>query len=1280
MASRQELKKPLLSYLSHKEPPDYLGNASWFGYLLFWFGFPLMKLGNSRALQLQDLPPCPASLQSEILVTRFLTIWESLKKSGKQSLILALLKLFWRDIVVSGLTAFFKGIGILSGPIFLYYFVDYASGNQRFKHEGVVLVVLLGIAKVVETFAQRHWYFRVRILGAKVSSVMMAAVYQKELALTSTGRQQYTSGEIVNLVAVDAYRLSELAFRLHWAWLVPMVLVGAFTIASVVVGLAALPALIIIIVVIVGFSPLIKSMQVAQRKFMEKQDGRLRATNEVLLGMKVIKLQAWEEKFNLFLQEMRKDELHYLRETQQKKMYATIVYWLMPTFLTCVVFITCLLIGIPLKSTMVFTVLAIFRIIQDPVRMTPDVLSSFIQAHISFMRLEKFLQEEELSEGEAFARLNATETVTSDYVVRVDSASLSWHPEDPQPTLRALDVVIKRGEKVAVCGSVGAGKTSLLLALLGDMARLSGTVHICGKLAYVSQSAWIQSVSVRDNILFGKLMDEVRYKRVVRACALEEDMKSFSHGDLTEIGERGTNLSGGQKQRIQLARAVYNDADVYLLDDPFSAVDAHTSSHLFNECVMGALKDKTVVLVTHQMEYLPFVDTILVMQDGEIRQAGTYNDLLAAGDVFEKLVTAHETALHTVVDDKERKRVEEKQTEGPEAQFHKIQKRLSREESLSDIGQTGTSPDQIVKEEELAPGKVGLKPYVSYVQISGSGLLAFVLVLSQILFSGFQLSSNVWLAQGLSNESLSSEVLIGVYCGLSLACMLAFALRSQMIVLFGLQASKSFFTKLMICVMKAPMGFFDATPSGRILNRASVDMSVIDLDIPFAISFVLGMGFDFLCIVCVVCVVTWQMVCVVIPALVVTYFAQRYNETALQQLNRINSTTKAPIVNKSAETWTGSATIRAFRESERFKRENLRLIDRDTCVYIYKFVLVEWKVLHIELCSTVMLVMSACLVILNESISGGFTGLAVTYALAFGSSLVVCVIQQSLLAIFVVSVERIRQYLNLPREAAAVIESNRPPSDWPQRGEVVLDSLKIRYRERAPLVLKGISCTFHGGHKIGVVGRTGSGKTTLISALFRLVEPASGRILIDGVDICSIGLHDLRFKLGIIPQEPVLFHGTVRTNLDPLNQYTDSDIWEALRKSRLDDVIKKLPLQLETPVSDQGENWSAGQRQLFCLGRVLLKKSQVLVLDEATASIDSATDAFLQKVIRDEFSACSVITVAHRIPTVIDSDRVLTLRDGVAVEYDSPKKLIDQRTSLFALLVAEYWAQAGLTS
>lgn len=1265
----EKLTQPLLA--AHESPPDYLTNASWIGYLLFWFVSPLLKLGNTRVLQLTDLPPCPAACRSEILLSRFLGIWEAQKKSGKPSILIAMWKCFRKDILITGFCALFKGIGVLSGPIFLYFFVDYSSGNVRFKHEGIVLVVCLSVVKIIENVAQRHWYFGTRVLGSKMQSTMMAAIYQKELALSSTARSQHTAGEIANYISVDAYRVCEFAWRMHWAWLVLVIFTGALVIAYVVVGLAVLPALVIIIVVLVGLTPLIKSMQLAQRKFMQTQDERLRATSEILQGMKVIKLQAWEEKFDVFIQEKRQLEFKYLEETQNKRNYTTIIYWLLPIVLTCVVLTTCLLINVTLTSTLVFTVLATFRIIQDPVRITPEVLASIIQAQISFARMEKFMQEEELPE-EALTSLHNGLAATSEYVVRVDNASLSWSLEEPRPTLCNLNIVVKQGEKVAVCGSVGGGKSSLLLALLGEMPKLSGSVQLCGNVAYVSQTAWIQSMTIRDNILFGKPFDEARFKKTLRACALEQDIRGFSHGDLTEIGERGTNLSGGQKQRIQLARAVYNDADIYLLDDPFSAVDAHTGSQLFHGCVMGALKDKTVVLVTHQIEFLHSVDTILVMQDGEIKQAGSYSDLLQAGDLFEKLVAAHEEALHSVVDDDEMD-VKSYEKEGPDAQFQKIQKRLSREESLSEMG----APTQLVQQEEVVAGKVGLKPYISYVQISRSQLVVIVLFLSQLIFSGAQLYSNLWLAQGLANPSISSHVLVGLYCALSLVCMLGFALRSQMIVQLGLRASKIFFTKLMTSVMKAPMGFFDATPSGRILNRASVDMSVIDLDIPFTCGSFLGTLFDVICIIVVTCIVTWQIIVVIIPVLLLTQYFQRYYTTAARELNRINSTTKAPIVNNSAETMSGCATIRAYKETERFRRRNLELIDRDASAYLYKFAALEWLVIRIELSCTLVLIIAACLVIFQSSVSGGFAGLAVTYALALGSSLVVFCIWQGFLSIFVVSVERIKQYLDLPQEAPAVIESNRPPVAWPKKGDIFLDHLQIRYRENAPLVLKGITCTFHGGQKIGVVGRTGSGKTTLISALFRLVEPAGGRIYIDDVDITSIGLHDLRFKLGIIPQEPVLFQGTVRTNLDPLNQYTDFEVWEALRKSQLAEVIEKLPLRLESSVSDQGENWSGGQRQLFCLGRVLLKQSQVLVLDEATASIDSATDALLQSVIREEFVACTVITVAHRIPTVIDSDMVLALRDGVAIEFDSPKKLMEHKVSLFAQLVAEYWAQAG---
>ncbi|KAH7302714.1 hypothetical protein KP509_23G084100 [Ceratopteris richardii] len=802
-------------------------------------------------------------------------------------------------------------------------------------------------------------------------------------------------------------------------------------------------------------------------------------------------------------------------------------------------------------------------------------------------------------------------------------------------------------------------------------------VQVSGRVAYVAQTAWIQTGSVRDNILFGLPYDETRYRDAVRACALEQDMKSFSHGDATEIGERGINMSGGQKQRIQLARAVYNDADVYLLDDPFSAVDAQTAATLFHDCIMGALGQKTVLLVTHQVEFLPSMDSILVMQDGEIRQAGTYNDLLKSGDAFLRLVQAHEEALHSVTGNGHIHTHEDEAGAGAFPNTgNTLTKRLSREEILEKANRADAST-QLVQEEEKESGDAGLKPYMDYILVAGGKLAIVGMILTQFAFSAAQLYSNVWLATEVSNVAISSSLLILVYGLVSIISVVFFFARSAIMVSLGLKASNSFFHGFTDAIMRAPMAFFDSTPSGRILNRASVDMSVLDLDIPFCFGFVLALVFDLLGIVVATAVATWEIIIVVIPALLLVQYLQRFYAAAARELSRINSTTKAPIVNSSSETISGAATIRAFDMVVTFQQKNLILIDNDASVYFHKHAALEWLIFRIELCCSAVVTVAALLVVLKANISPGFAGLAITYVLALNNCQIFLSWWQCMFAIFIVSVERIKQFMHLPAEAPMVIESNRPPSHWPSKGKMVLEGLKIRYRSNSPLVLKGISCTFEGGQKVGVVGRTGSGKTTLISAIFRLVEPYEGTVCIDGIDITRIGLHDLRFKLGIIPQEPVLFRGTVRTNLDPLNQYTDLEVWETLNKCQLGNVIRRLPLQLDSPVADQGENWSAGQRQLFCLGRVLLKRSQVLVLDEATASIDSATDALLQRLIRDEFLACTVITVAHRIPTVIDSDLVLALRDGYLVECASPKRLMEQKTSLFAQLVAEYWAQAG---
>uniref|UniRef100_A0ACD5U7C4 Uncharacterized protein n=1 Tax=Avena sativa TaxID=4498 RepID=A0ACD5U7C4_AVESA len=901
----------------------------------------------------------------------------------------------------------------------------------------------------------------------------------------------------------------------------------------------------------------------------------------------------------------------------------------------------------------------------EPMRMLPEVLSVMIQVKVSLDRIGRFLAEDEFPE-------DAVDRSVDTGVVAVHKGVFSWEPSKGSATLRDINITATRGQKIAVCGPVGAGKSSLLCATLGEIPRMSGSVAVSGSVAYVSQTSWIQSSTVRDNILFGKAMKGEEYERAVRCCALDKDMENFPHGDQTEIGQRGLNMSGGQKQRIQLARAVYSNADVYLLDDPFSAVDAHTAATLFNDCVMSALEDKTVILVTHQVEFLSKVDRILVMERGEITQEGTYEELLQSGTAFEQLVNAHKDSKTTLDSSQDHGSIPKDSTMTIQYQLPMLLPQASEAEIS-----TGNLPSvQLTEDEKRELGEAGLKPYKDYVSVSKAWFLLLLIVLAQCVFVALQCLATYWLALMVQNHRFGVAVVVGVYAVMAtLSCLFAYV-RSLLAAHFGLKASREFFSGFMDSVFKAPMLFFDSTPTGRIMTRASSDFCILDFDIPFSMTFVISGTIEVAATVVIMIMVTWQVVLVAIPAMIMVLYIQRYYIASARELVRINGTTKAPVMNYAAESMLGVITIRAFAATNRFIRTNLQLIDTDATLFFYTNAALEWVLLRVEALQILVIVTSSILLVMlpEGAVAPGFLGLCLSYALTLSSAQVFLTRFYSNLENSIISVERIKQFMHLPSEPPAVISDRRPPPSWPSQGKIELENLRVKYRENVPTVLRGITCTFAAGHKVGVVGRTGSGKTTLLSALFRLIDPSSGRILIDDVDICTIGLKDLRMKLSIIPQEPTLFRGSVRSNVDPLGEYTDEDIWEALDKCQLKKTISVLPRLLESPVSDDGENWSAGQRQLFCLTRVLLRRNRILVLDEATASIDSATDAVLQRVIKQEFSGCTVITIAHRVPTVTDSDMVMVLSYGKLVEYDSPSRLMQNEDSAFCKLVDEYWS------
>ncbi|CAN6336516.1 unnamed protein product [Urochloa humidicola] len=1250
------------------------GEAGFLSRLTFTWMDPLLRLGYSKPLDLGDIPPLDAADAAAAARRAFLQEWHRRRRApgnNNNNLVFwVLAECYKKELLVTALYTLLRTLSFSASPAILYCFVSYSNRQDRGLAAGIALVAGLFAMKVVESLSQRHWFFGSRRLGMRMRSAVMAAVYEKQLRLSGEARARRGAGEVANYIAVDAYRLGEFPFWLHWAWCMPAQLgLAVATLFWAAGGAGALPGLVPLAACGVLNVPLAGALQRCQARFMAAQDERQRATAEVLGAMKVVKLQSWEGSFREALRRLRDGEVRWLAEAQVKKAYGSALYWVSPTVISAVIFAgTAALRSAPLDARAVFTILAALRVVSEPMRLLPEVMSIMIQVKVSLHRIGEFLAEDEFQE-DAVDRSGVSVTDSGMMTLAVRNGVFSWEPSKAVVTLKEINVAAMRGEKIAVCGPVGAGKSSLLCAMLGEIPRMSGSVSVSGSVAYVAQTSWIQSGTVRDNVLFGKPMNNQEYEKAIRCCALDKDIENFPHGDLTEIGQRGLNMSGGQKQRIQLARAVYNDADIYLLDDPFSAVDAHTAATLFNDCVMAALENKTVILVTHQVEFLSKVDKILVMENGEITQEGTYQELLQSGTAFEQLVNAHRDSK-TPLDTQDRAKVEK------EPGTFQYQIPLIPQNSEAEISTGNLLSVQLTEEEKRELGEAGLKPYKDYVSVSKGWFLLVLIILAQCAFVVLQCLATYWLAIAVQNHQFSVAVVIGVYAAMATASCLFAYIRSLLAAHFGLKASRKFFSGLMDSVFKAPMLFFDSTPIGRIMTRVSSDLSTLDFDVPYTMTFVISGTIEVAATIVIMTMVTWQVILVAVPVVIVLLYIQRYYIASARELVRINGTTKAPVMNFSAESMLGVITIRAFASTKRFIQKNLQLIDIDATLFFYTSAALEWVLLRVEVLQILVIITSSILLVsLPEgAVAPGFLGLCLSYALTLSSSQVFLTRFYSYLENYIISVERIKQFMHLPAEPPAVISDSRPPPSWPSKGRIDLENLRVKYRPNAPTVLRGITCTFAAGNKIGVVGRTGSGKTTLLSALFRLIDPSSGRILIDDLDICTIGLKDLRMKLSIIPQEPTLFRGSVRSNVDPLGLHTDEDIWEALDMCQLKKTISALPGLLESPVSDDGENWSAGQRQLFCLARVLLRRNKILVLDEATASIDSATDAILQRVIKQEFSECTVITIAHRVPTVTDSDMIMVLSYGKMIEYDRPSSLMENKESAFCKLVDEYWS------
>uniref|UniRef100_A0A8U7P8D9 Multidrug resistance-associated protein 1 n=1 Tax=Corvus moneduloides TaxID=1196302 RepID=A0A8U7P8D9_CORMO len=1182
---------PLFSETVNDPNPCPEFSASFLSRITFWWITGLMIQGYRSPLEAKDLWSLNKEDKSEEIVPGLARNWAkewSKTKSSEASLFKVLYKTFGPYFLMSFLFKAAHDLLMFSGPEILKLLLNFVSNKAAPNWQGYFYTVLLFVCACLQTLILHQYFHICFVTGMRLKTAIVGVIYRKALVITNSARKTSTVGEIVNLMSVDAQRFMDLATYINMIWSAPLQVILALYLLWQNLGPSVLAGFAVMILLVP-----VNAVMVAQ---MKSKDNRIKLMNEILNGIKVLKLYAWELAFREKVLEIREKELQVLKKSAYLAAMATFTWVALSTFAVYVMINK----NNILDAQKAFVSLALFNILRFPLNMLPMVISSI--ASVSLKRLRVFLSHEELDpdsivrgpikEGEFLCLL------------QIIVYRFGWFLLHSITNL-FINFTVPEGSLVAVVGQVGCGKSSLLSALLGEMDKKEGYVVVKGSVAYVPQQAWVQNATLEDNIVFGREMSESRYKRVIEACALLPDVEILPSGDKTEIGEKGVNLSGGQKQRVSLARAVYCNADVYLLDDPLSAVDAHVGKHIFEKVIgpKGILKNKTRVLVTHAVNYLPQMDTILVMTDGEISEMGSYQELLQQDGAFAEFLRTYANAEQTM------------------------------ENSV-------------------------YWDYMKAIGVFMSFLAIFLFMCNHIA----SLASNYWLSLWtddpvINGTQQNTTLRLGVYGALGISQGL----------LGGIFASQHLHLNLLHNVLRSPMSFFERTPSGNLVNRFSKEIDTIDSTIPPIIKMFMGSTFNVIG-ACIIILLATPIAAVIIPPLGLVYlFVQRFYVATSRQLKRLESVSRSPVYSHFNETLLGVSVIRAFEEQKRFIKQNDMKVDENQKAYYPSIVANRWLAVRLEYVGNCIVLFAALFAVMaRNKLSAGLVGLSVSYSLQV-TYLNWLVRMSSELETNIVAVERVKEYAEMEKEAEWSIEQTAPASSWPEEGKVEFRGYGLRYREDLDLVLKNINVTINGGEKIGIVGRTGAGKSSLTLGLFRINEAAEGEIIIDGINIAKIGLHDLRFKITIIPQDPILFSGSLRMNLDPFDQHSDEDIWRSLELAHLKNFVSSLPDKLNHECAEGGENLSVGQRQLVCLARALLRKSKILVLDEATAAVDLETDKLIQSTIKSQFEECTVLTIAHRLNTIMDYTRVLVLERGEVVECGTPDQLLQEKGIFYSM-------------
>uniref|UniRef100_A0A8C1S9A8 ATP-binding cassette, sub-family C (CFTR/MRP), member 9 n=1 Tax=Cyprinus carpio TaxID=7962 RepID=A0A8C1S9A8_CYPCA len=1304
----------------------------------YWWMNPLIIGAHKRPIELKKIGKLPIAMRA---LTNYMRLKDSYEEQRKSpSIWKSMYRAFGGSILLSSTFRYMADLLGFAGPLCISgivgnlhtnmtFGVFFMSSNELLKNTSV-LAVLLFLALVLQrTFLQASYYVTIET-GINLRGALLAMIYNKILRLSTSNMSmgEMTLGQINNLVAIETNQLMWFLFLCPNLWAMPVQIIMGVILLYYLLGNSALIGAGVILLLAPVQYLIATKLADTQKSTLDYSTDRLKKTTEILKGIKLLKLYAWENIFCDRVEETRGKELTSLKTFALYTSMSIFLNAAIPIAAVLATFVTHAYIEeVRLSPDKAFASLALFHILVTPLFLLSTVVRFAVKALVSVQKLSEFLQSDEIGDdswrngempmclevgkkykyhGDVSMKrsyhvhsalywfvsiiLNPVVFVCiGECVIQVNDGFFTWGSN--LSTLTDINIRIPTGQLTMIVGQVGCGKSSLLLAMLGEMQTISGKVYWSNysqtppmesktdlknrySVAYAAQKSWLLNATVEENITFGSPFNKQRYKAVIDTCSLQPDIDLLPFGDQTEIGERGINLSGGQRQRICVARALYQNTNIVFLDDPFSALDIHLSDHLMQEGILKFLQDdkRTVVLVTHKLQYLIHADWIIAMKDGSVLREGTLKD-----------IQTHDVELYehwkTLMNRQDQELEKETEMESQTTLERKTLRRAfySREaknhiDDEDEEEEVEEDDDDNMSTTTSRRSKIQWKMCCRYLS-SGGFLMVFLMVSSKLAKHSVMVAIDYWLAAWTSsnphNQSLhrSCVSVFIILCGAAIALCLITSLTVEFL---GVAAATNLHHNLLNKIIHAPIRFFDVTPLGQILNRFSADTNIIDQHIPPTLESLTRSTLLCLSAIGVIAFVTPTFLIALVPLAVAFYFIQKYFRVASKDLQDLDDSTQLPLLCHFSETAEGLTTIRAFRHEARFKQRMLELTDTNNTAYLFLSAANRWLEVRTDYLGAVIVLTAAVAAIWSTSgpdvDQSGLVGLGLTYALTVTNYLNWVVRNLADLEVQMAAVKKVNSFLSTESEN---YEGSMGNKSFPDTIKIKIHDLCVRYDSMLKPVLKQVNAHINPGQKVGICGRTGSGKSSLSLAFFNMVDVFEGKIVIDGIDICKLPLQTLRSRLSIILQDPVLFSGSIRLNLDPERTCTDDRLWEALEIAQLKNMVKALPGGLDAVVTEGGENFSVGQRQLFCLARAFVRKSSILIMDEATASIDMATENILQKVVMTAFADRTVVTIAHRVHTILTADLVIVMKRGSIMEYGKPEILMEQEDGLFASFV-----------